>query len=177
MTFRRRRVAALWIAAVLALGTRAGAAETRGPHTPAAALDASTLAIVTALTRPATAIPLPAAALATTSPAAQASPGQSGSGSGTGRVRRAAVRGALIGAGAAAAVTILAAAAYGRNEGGGICGACALQWGSVAIGAGAGIGAGIGALIGAAAPSRQPGAWPPAVLPGRRRGIALVVRF
>jgi hypothetical protein len=75
-------------------------------------------------------------------------------------------------------VTILAAAAYGRNEGGGICGACALRWGAVAIGAGAGIGAGIGALIGAATPNRQHGLWPPpAALPGRRRGVAFVVRF
>jgi hypothetical protein len=71
------------------------------------------------------------------------------------------------------------AAAYGANEGGSFCGACALQWGAIGIGAGAGIGAGIGALAGAASPSHLPGAWPagatPAPLP--RRGLAVALRF
>jgi hypothetical protein len=142
MTFRRRRVAALWLAAVVGLGVRDGAAEIR--ISPAAMEPAA---------------------------GAQAAPAPAPRGD---RVRRGAVRGALIGAGAGAVVTILAAVAYGRNEGGGICGACAWQWGALGIGAGAGIGAGVGALIGSATPSRQPGLWPP---PGRRRGIAFAVRF
>src|SRR5688500_5496428 len=145
MTFRRRRVAALWVAAIFGLGVRAGAAEIR--LSPAAVEPAGV---------------------------AQAAPPASAPAPRTDRVRRGAVRGALIGAGAGAGVTILAAVAYGRNEGGGICGACAWQWGAVGVGAGAGIGAGVGALIGSAAPSRQPGPWSP---PGRRRGIAFAVRF
>jgi hypothetical protein len=94
------------------------------------------------------------------------------------RTRRGAVRGALIGAGAGAAVGIIAAAARGNNEGGSICGVCALQWGGGGAAIGAGIGAGVGAAIGAGAPSRQPGMpLAPDRSLGRRRGVAFAVRF
>jgi hypothetical protein len=53
-------------------------------------------------------------------------------------------RGALIGAGAGLAVTAVAAAKYGENEGGRFCGACMAQWSLVTVPLGAAIGAGIG---------------------------------
>jgi hypothetical protein len=174
MTFRRRRLATLWVVAMFGLGVRAGAAETRVPPARSAtSLDAAAQAMVGALSDPRVGLWMPAMVPAAPAPARPPAPAPR-----TGRVRRAAVRGALIGAGAAAAVTILAAVAYGRNEGGGICGACAWQWGAIGIGAGAGIGAGIGALVGAAAPSRKPGVWPPpSPPPGRRPGLAFAIRF
>jgi hypothetical protein len=171
MILRRRRLAALCAAAMLGLGAREGTAEMLvRPALMGARLEASTQAMVAALSEPPNTISSP--------PMVQVAPPHTAPAPGSGRVRRAAVRGALIGAGAGAAVAILAAIAYGRNEGGGICGACAFQWGPIGIGTGAGIGAGIGALIGAAAPSRQPGLWPPAAPPrSRRRGIAFALRF
>jgi hypothetical protein len=95
------------------------------------------------------------------------------------RVRRLAVRGALIGAAAGAALTIFAAAAEGENEGGGFCGQCMLEWGAIVIPVSAGVGAGVGAIVGAALPSRQPGLplAPPERSLGRRRGVSFAVRF
>jgi hypothetical protein len=107
---------------------------------------------------------------------AQATPAQAPRGS---RVRRLAVRGALIGAAAGAALTIFAAAAEGENEGGGFCGQCMLEWGAIVIPVSAGVGAGVGAIVGAALPSRQPGlpVAPPERSLGRRRGVSFAVRF
>ena len=93
--------------------------------------------------------------------------------------KRGAVRGALIGAAVGAGAAVGFAAAYGNNEGGGLCVACLATWGLAVTGAGTAIGASVGAAIGAAAPSRQPGAWPPAGArpPGPRRDAAFTVRF
>jgi hypothetical protein len=112
-----------------------------------------------------------AAAVAQATPAAAPARGS--------RTRRFAVRGALIGAGAGAALTIFAAAAEGENEGGGFCGQCLLEWGAIVIPISAGVGAGVGAIVGVALPSRQPGfpLAPRERSSGRRRGIAFAVRF
>jgi hypothetical protein len=107
---------------------------------------------------------------------AQATPAPAPRGS---RTRRLAVRGALIGAAAGAALTIFAASAEGSNEGGGFCGQCMLEWGAIVIPISAGAGAGIGAIVGAALPSRRPGlpVAPQERSIGRRRGVAFAVRF
>jgi hypothetical protein len=64
--------------------------------------------------------------------------------------------GALIGAVGAAALTTVAARQYGHNEGYGTCVPCLVQWGSIAIPAGAGIGAGIGWAVKAGSPDQRP---------------------
>ena len=56
----------------------------------------------------------------------------------------AAMKGAWIGAGAALAMTALAAARYGENEGGRFCGTCLVQWSVLTVPVGALVGAGVG---------------------------------
>jgi hypothetical protein len=67
------------------------------------------------------------------------------------RIRRgtkALVKSTLIGAGVALGVTVGgAAAAYGANEGGGVCGGCVVQWSAYTVPVGAGVGALVGFVI------------------------------
>ena len=81
--------------------------------------------------------------------------------------------GALVGAGAAAGFTALAAARYGENEGGEFCGRCCLQWSAISIPVGAAIGAAIGWGIGRA--SRPVTAVP--VVSRTAAGVVVSARF
>lgn len=60
------------------------------------------------------------------------------------RATKAVVIGAVIGAGAALALTAAGASRYGENEGGEFCSPCMLQWSLVSVPVGAAIGASIG---------------------------------
>jgi hypothetical protein len=64
------------------------------------------------------------------------------------RIRRAGgnavIWGAIAGAGIAALATAGAASAYGRNEGGGFCTRCFVQWAAASVPVGVALGAGIG---------------------------------
>jgi hypothetical protein len=84
----------------------------------------------------------------------------------------AAVRGALIGAVAALAITGWAAASYGENEGGKFCYNCMLQWSALSVPVGAGLGAGIGVAV----VSLRSSALPAERFP-RRAAITISTRF
>ena len=90
--------------------------------------------------------------------------------------------GTLIGAGGAAALTAVAAAQYGANEGGRFCIPCLAQWGMITIPVGAGIGAGIGWIVKVTSPGSQPPGLPPPsvterVPSGPRRQVSVGVTF
>ena len=90
--------------------------------------------------------------------------------------------GTLIGAGGAAALTAVAAAQYGANEGGRFCIPCLAQWGMITIPVGAGIGAGVGWIVKASSSGTQPPGLPPPPVTagtpsGPRRQVAVGVTF
>ena len=82
--------------------------------------------------------------------------------------------GTLIGAGGAAALTAVAAAQYGANEGGRFCIPCLAQWSMITVPVGAGIGAGIGWAVKAGSPGPQPAGHPSA---GWRQDAAVTIKF
>ena len=89
--------------------------------------------------------------------------------------------GTLIGAGGAAALTAVAAAQYGANEGGRFCIPCLAQWGMITVPVGAGIGAGIGWIVKAASPDPQQPGLPPTTdrtaPSGWRQDATVTIRF
>lgn len=89
------------------------------------------------------------------------------------RGSRAVMTGALIGAGGALALTAMAAAKYGENEGGSFCTRCMMQWLAVSVPIGAGIGAVIGYGI---KRSRRSIAAAP-IFTRRSAGVVIAARF
>jgi len=81
--------------------------------------------------------------------------------------------GALVGAGAALALTAAAASEYGNNEGGEFCSRCMVQWSAVTVPVGAAIGAGIG--FGVKRARRSVTATP--IVTRRAAGVMVFARF